>query len=54
MMVQINASKIQIYDGQTLYSAVSTNAITFTFEPTTVDGLTTWKIVRWNEQASSA
>jgi hypothetical protein len=54
MMVQINASKIQIYDGPTLYSAVSTNAITFTFEPTSVNGLTTWKIVRWNEQASSA
>jgi len=52
-MVQINASKIQIYDGATLYSAISTNAITFTFEATSVNGLTTWKIVRWNEQASS-
>jgi hypothetical protein len=53
VMIQINNSKIQVYDGATLYSAVSSNAITFTFEPKTVNGLTTWTIVRWNEIASS-
>ena len=54
IMIQINYSKIEIYDGATLYSAVNNSPITFTFTPTTANGSTTWKIIRWNEVASSA
>ena len=54
IMIQINTSKIEIYDGQTLYSAQSTTPVTFTFTPKTTGGVTTWKIVRWNEVGSSA
>lgn len=54
ILIQINFSKIEIYDGPTLYSAQSTNPVTFSFAPTTTNGKTTWKIVRWNEVASSA
>jgi hypothetical protein len=53
IMIQINHTQIEIYDGATLYSAVNDSPVTFTFTPTTANGSTTWKIIRWNEVASS-
>lgn len=48
--IQIPAWYLEITDGQTLYSAHSTNPITFSFAPTVAaPGDTTWKIIRWKE-----
>ena len=52
--IQIPAWYLEITDGPsgsgTLYSAHSTNPITFSFAPTSsAPGDTTWKIIRWKE-----
>ncbi len=52
-MIQMNYVRIEIYDGATLYTAQSTNPMTFSFTPTvTAPGDTLWRIVRWNEIGS--
>jgi len=53
-MIQINNFRLEVYDGPTLYTASSTNPMTFTFRPvTTAPPDTTWTIVRWTENGSS-
>jgi hypothetical protein len=48
--IQIPNWRIDIYDNATLYTATSTNPITYTFAPTAVaPGDTLWKIIRWVE-----
>ena len=54
-LIQIGAGnwRVEIYDGQTLYSAQSTNPMTFAFKPTVAAPPdTTWRIVRWTEVGS--
>lgn len=47
---QIPSWHLDIYDGQTLYSAQSSNPVTFSFAPTvSAPGDTLWKIIRWKE-----
>ena len=50
-LIQIGQWSVEINDGATLYSAHSTNPISFLFKPTAgaAPGDTTWTIVRWNE-----
>ena len=52
-MIQISSFHLDLYDGPTLYTALSTNPMTFTFTPNVAaPGDTTWKIVRWTEVAT--
>ncbi|HEX5031067.1 MAG TPA: hypothetical protein VFX78_06395 [Candidatus Eisenbacteria bacterium] len=51
---QIPSWHLDINDGQTLYSAQSTDPITFSFAPTvSAPGDTLWKIIRWKETVTS-
>jgi hypothetical protein len=51
-VIQVNTTRIEIYDGQTLYSGQSINPMRFGFNPmVSAPGDTTWRIVRWDEMS---